>query len=108
MPDAHYENPRLARLYDVFDDDRADLDLYVGIARELGAGRVVDLGCGTGTLALRLADGGHAVLAADPALASLEVAQSKPGADRVTWLHGDATALPEWDADLVTMTGNAA
>ena len=107
MADAHYEDPRLARLYDVFDDDRSDLDLYVGIARELGADRVVDLGCGTGTLALRLASLGLTVLGVDPALASLDEARSKPDADRVDWRHADATDLPPWNADLVTMTGNA-
>jgi 2-polyprenyl-3-methyl-5-hydroxy-6-metoxy-1,4-benzoquinol methylase len=80
VPDAHYADPRLARLYDVFDDDRSDLDLYVALAGELRADRVLDLGCGTGTLALRLAGLGHTVLGVDPADASLDVARAKPGA----------------------------
>jgi SAM-dependent methyltransferase len=108
MPDALYDDPRLARLYDVFDDDRSDLDLYVRIAQELGAHRVADLGCGTGTLALRLAALGLDVLGVDPALASLDVARKKPGAERVTWRLGDAHDLLGWEAELVTMTGNAA
>lgn len=40
--------------------------------------------------------------AIDPAVGSLQVAQRKPGADRVRWLHGDATVLPALQADLVT------
>jgi SAM-dependent methyltransferase len=36
------------------------------------------------------------------------VARRKPGAGRVRWLHGDATALPALHADMVTMTGNVA
>lgn len=37
-----------------------------------------------------------------------EVAKSKDHAARVTWTHGDATAVPGLDADLATMTGNVA
>lgn len=42
----------------------------------------------------------------DPARASLAVGRSKPGAEQVTWVLGDATTLPRDDADLVTMTCN--
>ena len=44
VPDAIYEDPRLAALYDVF-DDRSDLDLYVDIAQELSAERVRRYAC---------------------------------------------------------------
>ena len=48
MPDEVFEHPRLVAIYDALDPDRSDLDGYVGIARELGARRVLDIGCGTG------------------------------------------------------------
>ncbi len=108
VPDPIFAHPRLAPLYDVFDDDRSDLDLYRAVAREVGARRVLDVGCGTGTLALLLARDGLDVVGVDPAGASLDVARAKPGADRVTWLHGDATTLPPLAVDLATMTGNVA
>lgn len=108
MPDAIFEHPRLAAVYDDLDPDRNDLEVYVGIARELGAHTVLDIGCGTGTFALMLADAGMQVVGLDPAAASLAVAQGKPGAERVQWIPGDARALPPLQVDLVTMTANVA
>lgn len=108
MVDAAFGEPRLAALYDAFDGPRDDLPHYLALARELGATSVVDVGCGTGSLALLLASNGFDVTGVDPAAASLDVARGKPGAERVRWLHGDATTLPPLSADLAVMTGNVA
>jgi SAM-dependent methyltransferase len=109
-PDAAFADPRLAVLYDVFDDDRSDLDMYIAIAQEFAASSVVDIGCGTGSLAVRLAAQGLHVTGVDPAAASLDVARSKTCAERVRWIEGDATALAglALAADLAVMTGNVA
>ena len=69
---------------------------------------VLDVGCGTGTFACRLALRGLDVVGVDPAAASLAVARTKPGAAGVRWLHGDATMLPPLQVDLAIMTGNVA
>ncbi len=69
---------------------------------------MLDVGCGTGTFALLLADAGLDVTGVDPSKASLDVARRKPGAERVRWIHGDATALPPLTVDLATMTANVA
>src|SRR5690606_32165052 len=90
------------------ESDRPDLDVYEAMVDEFGAGTVLDVGCGTGTFSCRLADRGLAVIGVDPAGASLEVARTKPGADRVRWIHGDATTLPPVQVDLAIMTGNVA
>ncbi|NYJ03815.1 class I SAM-dependent methyltransferase [Petropleomorpha daqingensis] len=108
MADAHFTEPRLVALYDVLEGGREDLAPYLALAEEVGARSVVDVGCGTGTLACLLAERGLDVVGVDPAAASLEVARRKPHADRVRWVLGDATALPPLQADLVTMTGNVA
>ena len=71
MPDDIFEHPRLVAIYDTLDPDRSDLDVYVAIAGELGASRVLDVGCGTGTFALLLAERGLEVIGVDPAGRSL-------------------------------------
>ena len=75
---------------------------------ELGVRSVLDVGCGTGTFACMLARRGVEVTAVDPAAASLDVARSKPGAEAVRWLHGDATSLPSMSVDAAFMTANVA
>lgn len=61
---------------------------------------MLDIGCGTGTFACLLASRVLEVVAVDPAEASLNVARSKPDADRVTWLRGYAATLPPLSADV--------
>ncbi len=108
MPDPVFELRRLAKIYDSLDSDRTDLDMYLGLVQDFGAASVLDIGCGTGTFACRVARQGIEVIAVDPASASLEVASRKRGARRVRWLRRDAATLPELQVDLATMTGNVA
>jgi SAM-dependent methyltransferase len=103
-----FDDPTIAGVYDTFDSDRSDLDAYLAIVRELGASSALDLGCGTGTLAIMLASAGLDVLALDPAAAMLDVARAKPGAERVRWICGTPTSLSsDLRVDVVTCTGNA-
>lgn len=106
MADAAFSDPRLAQLYDVVEGERPDLEVYSGIVEELGARSILDIGCGTGELACRLARAGREVIGLDPAGPSLDAARRKKGAHRVRWIEGHAAALPPLQVDLVTMTGN--
>ena len=106
MQDAIFAEPRLARIYDVWEGERIDLPNYLSIVAELGARSVLDVGCGTGNWASMLAERGFEVVGLDPAAALLDVARAKPGAQRVQWIHGDVTSLPALAVDLATMTGN--
>src|SRR5215472_16896905 len=78
------------------------------MADELGAHRVLDVGCGTGSLAIPLTRTGRDVIAADPAAASLDLAKSKDTNAAVTWVRADAAGVPVAGADLAGMTGNVA
>lgn len=106
-PDAQYADPALVALYDRLNPEGEDAAFY---RARIGAPpkRVIDLGCGTGTLALRLASDGHAVTGLDPTAAMLAVAKARDGADRVSWVHGHARNLPAGDRfDAAVMTGHA-
>ncbi len=108
MSDALFAEPRLAAVYDAFDGARRDLQPYLALADEYEVRSVLDVGCGTGTLACLLAARGIEVVGVDPAAASLDVARGKPHAAAVRWVHGDATVVPPLQVDLVTMTANVA
>lgn len=104
----YFSDPRLARLYDALNGGRDDIEFYLGLADGIGATTIVDVGCGTGLLAVELAGRGHRVTGVDPSRSMLAVARSRPGHEEVTWVDGDATALPALSADLAIMTGHVA
>ncbi|HUR76913.1 MAG TPA: class I SAM-dependent methyltransferase [Acidimicrobiales bacterium] len=106
MAGIFFAEPRLADIYDALHSDRSDLEPFLLIVEELEPTSVVDLGCGTGTLACLLAERGRHVVALDPAAASIAVAKRKRAAAQVRWVVGDASALPNLNVDLVVMSGN--
>ncbi len=106
--DLHYVDPRLVALYDRDNPRGIDTDFYLALADELGAQRILDLGCGTGLLTRALARPGRDVRGIDPAPAMLAWARQQPGAERVQWTNGDASVLGTPAADLALMTGNVA
>ena len=106
MPvDPAFARHDMAILYDSFNTHGADGDFYLSLAQS--PCRILDLGCGTGSVALRLADLGHAVTGLDPAPGMLDVARQKDKAGTVCWLAADARdfALGE-TFDLIIMTGH--
>ena len=105
MRDRLYEDPRLARFYDLQNGWASDFDFCANLAEE--AGSVLDLGCGTGQLAAALSET-RRVTGVDPADAMLQIARRRPGGGRVTWIEGDARTLRLDDRfDLIVLTGHA-
>lgn len=58
MPCAAYQDPRLAALYDALNPPAADWRFHLSLATDAPL-RVLDVGCGTGALAVRFAELGH-------------------------------------------------
>jgi hypothetical protein len=72
--------------------DRFDADVGEALAqRRVTSGRVLDCGCGSGTVAVELSRRGFAVSAVDVAPGALVLARARDGSDGVRWLEGDVT-----------------
>lgn len=103
-----YGDTDLVTLYESDNPGGRDHAYYRYLADDIAATTVVDLGCGTGLLTRSFAAPGRTVIGVDPSETMLNFARRQPGADRVLWIDGDATALPAaGDADLLVCTGNA-
>ena len=94
--------------YDELNAGDHDHRFYAALAQEVGARRLLDLGCGTGVLACLLAAQGHEVVAVDPDPGMLAVARGRPGADLVDWRLGTSDRALTAGADLAVMTGHVA
>ncbi|MDQ3656806.1 MAG: class I SAM-dependent methyltransferase [Chloroflexota bacterium] len=103
--DSKYSDRDVARLYDVLNPWGASERFYLDLV--MGAGAVLDVGCGTGSILKRARSEGHAgrLAGVDPDVAMLGVARE--GAD-IAWHEGRASGMP-WagEFDLAIMSGNA-
>ncbi|HEX4251316.1 MAG TPA: class I SAM-dependent methyltransferase [Pseudonocardia sp.] len=96
MPDQAlpWQSSRVADAYDAFFADLPDTDGPVRRLAELaGDGPALELGVGTGRVALPLAARGVAVHGIDLAEPMLEQLRAKPGAERVTTSVGDFSTI---------------
>jgi SAM-dependent methyltransferase len=108
MHHGEFRDSRVVTLYDIAFPWSRDDDFFVSVLADEPARDVLDLGCGTGRLAIVLAGRGYRVTGVDPAAPSLELARRKPGADRVTWLEGSTKVLPANAFDAALMTSHVA
>uniref|UniRef100_A0A7C3A7C7 Class I SAM-dependent methyltransferase n=2 Tax=Thermorudis TaxID=1649508 RepID=A0A7C3A7C7_9BACT len=106
MLERHFNEDRLAALYDLFypPERRADLAFYLPLV--MSARAVLDVGCGTGALLRMARQAGHSgrLCGLDPALGMITQARKWPD---IEWVHGDLTTVRwEQEFDLVVMTGH--
>lgn len=105
---AEFSDPRLVALYDPLNALGADSDFFCDEAARLSARSIIDLGCGTGLLTLKLAELDHQMTGIEPSRAMLDVARNKPGAEQVKWIKGSYEKLAGLTADMVLMTSHVA
>ena len=105
--DEVFEQELLDSLYDYFNPWHRSDEFYFRLAVERGSD-ILDLGCGTGMLACRIAQEGLSVTGADPAEGMLKVARQRQGSEKVSWVKsaGQNLRLPG-RFDLIYMTGHA-
>ncbi len=88
---------RVAQLYDVSVPDwPGEIDFYLGLAEPVKAseGSVLEIACGTGRVALRLAQQGLRVIGIDLALEMLRIARKKStGMANIHWIQADMRAF---------------
>jgi SAM-dependent methyltransferase len=110
MPTPEFTDPRQVAIYDAVNayEPGTQPDFYLGVAEEIGAETVIDLGCGTGIITLEFARTGYRTIGVDPSPVMLQAATHKPGADGVQWIEGDAGRLGTPGADLAFMSGHVA
>jgi len=106
MPSLAYTDRRLASCYDAINPPDAGHAFYLALAGDRPK-TVLDMGSGTGRLAVALAERGHRVTGAEPSPGMMQVARGRPGAGHVTWVESNAASLTlETRFDLIIMTGH--
>lgn len=103
-----YDDRRLAAIYDADNPAGSDHDYFQEFADRAHPHRVVDLGCGTGSLTVALTSPGREVVGIDPARAMLDHARTRAGGDLVEWRLGTSECIAAGSADLVLMSSNVA
>lgn len=107
MADRLFADEELAALYDPMSPRavRDDFDFYLPLI--MAAGRVLDVGCGTGSLLHEVRDAGHLgrLCGLDPAPGMLAQARRRPD---IEWVEGDLSVSRfHGEFDLIVMTGHA-
>jgi len=88
--DATTYGERIAGIYDDLHAERLDTDATVTLLAELaGDGPVLELGIGTGRVALPLAERGISVSGIDSSPAMVDLLRAKPGGERIDVTIGD-------------------
>jgi SAM-dependent methyltransferase len=97
-----------AAAYDDLNPNDHDDRFYASLADELQATRVLDLGCGTGTLTRLLASRARTAVGIDPDPEMLRVAHQRPGGEQVDWRLGFSDRADINSADFAVMSGHVA
>ena len=103
-----YKDSLLVDLYDIINPYAADTKFYVELIESLNAKSVLDIGCGTGTLAAELIDKDMSVIGIDPSKEMLDIARARVPNSKGTWIQGTTKNIPQVSIDIAVMTGHVA
>ncbi len=105
---AEFTDPRLVAVYDTLNpyEPGTQPAFYLGLAEEVEARSVIDVGCGTGLITKQFVDRRYAVTAVEPSPEMIAVARRRVGDDRATWLLGGTSALGSRNADFAFLSGH--
>jgi SAM-dependent methyltransferase len=78
-PTTEFDDPRLASVYDTLNGyaPGTQPDFYLGLARDLDAATVVEIGCGTGLITACFVRAGFDVIGLEPSGPMLQVARRR-------------------------------
>ena len=103
-----FSDPLLVSAYDALNSFGDDGDFWVREVEKLSPKTIIDLGCGTGLLTCELARRGYQMIGVEPAGAMLDIARTKPDAEKVQWIEGGYEKFEGLKADMVLMTSHVA
>lgn len=103
-----FSNSRLVATYDTLNAFGDDSDFWLKEIERLSPSTIIDLGCGTGLLTCELAKRGYSMIGVEPAGAMLDIARTKPYADKVEWIEGGYEKFGGLQADMILMTSHVA
>jgi len=107
MPRGDDYDARWRSLADAGENIHGEADLVQALLGEYGGTTVLDAGCGTGRVAIELAERGVAVTGVDADAEMLSAARAK--APEISWWEADLTdpgTVPNGPFDVVLMAGN--
>lgn len=108
MPDTQFSDPKLVAIYNTVNPIDDYKDFYIDLAQKLSSQLILDIGAGTGLITSELVSKGFSVIAIEPSVEMLKVAEENNTSEKIQWINGDALNLEKYEADLAIMTGHVA
>lgn len=101
-----YTDPTLVQLYDLLNPFSRDSQFYLELASSSSILTVLDLGCGTGTIATEISKINKTIVGLDPSEAMINIAKIKRSDENIQWVVGDIHTPLFCKFDLIYLAGH--
>lgn len=105
---AEFQNLKLAKIYESFNQFSEDEDFWLRIIEELNISDITDFWCGTWLLTHRLMELWYTVRWIEPARPMLEQAKNKKWSEKIEYIEWDYRKLEDFSTELILMTSHVA